>query len=281
MQILALLVAVFASPLSPENLVINSDFEILDASGAPAPWALFVMPNAGAEGRLDGLAWRGDASVMLHNPESYEEEPANNWSQVVITDAASKEIRLTGFVRTEGATEAALWLQCFSQNPARVLAAQTSTLRTPLYGTREWTQVEVQLTAPKNTDFLVVRCVLKGTGKAWFDAIELHYKEEEIEPLEILEPSDEPLTPSWLSEKGLTRDILELSRAIQESIRDLESTNTVLLKQIDSIRREMAEYRERASEEASLLPEILLESLNANEVRHPLVPHVFTPGNAN
>ena len=188
---IALTLALLASPAPAENLLINSSFERTDAEGMPRPWSLFIMPKEGAGGRVDSAAVRGQSSVMLRTLEAYATEPANNWSQVIITDAALKDIRLTGQIRTENATEAALWLQCFSMNPARVIAATTSSLRMPVRGTNDWTSVELKLKAPKETSFLVVRCVLKGTGTAWFDTIELRLGEQEPVPLDALEPSED------------------------------------------------------------------------------------------
>ena len=108
---IALTLALLASPAHAENLLINASFERADSEGMPRPWSLFIMPQEGADGRLDTKAMRGASSIMLHTSEAYETEPANNWSQVIITDAASKDLRLTGYIRTENATEAALWDQ--------------------------------------------------------------------------------------------------------------------------------------------------------------------------
>lgn len=263
--IAALTATLLASPAHAENLLINSGFETLDSAGLPRPWSLFLMPKEGAQGRVDTTAMHGESSIMLYTPEPYDTEPANNWSQVIISDAASKDIRLRGYIRTEEATEAALWLQCFSRSPARVIAAQTSSVRTPIFGTMDWTRVEVRLAAPKQTDFLVVRCVLKGVGTAWFDSIELWSEEEE--------PAEEALRLDPQKQRELEKEILALSASIQESIRDLESSNTVLLERIATVQRELAKQRARVLEEAAAAREHPLEPLDAYQVRHPLVPH--------
>ena len=239
----------------------------------PRPWSLFIMPKEGAEGQIDRAAFRGESSVMLRTTKAYETEPANNWSQVILADAASKDIRLTGYIRTENATEAALWLQCFSTNPARVIAAQTSSLRTPVHGTNDWTSVEIKLKAPKETDFLVVRCVLKGIGTAWFDSIELRFGDKAPLPLEAIEPIEDSADSEGWEQGDLGEDILTISESIQESIRELESSNSVLLVQIATVQRELAEYRRRLFEEEARGRENPLEPLDAYQVRHPLVPH--------
>ncbi len=270
---IALALALLASPARAENLLTNPSFEHTDSEGMPRPWSLFIMPKEGAAGQIDSAALRGESSVMLRTTESYETEPANNWSQVIIADAASKDIRLTGYIRTDNATEAALWLQCFSASPARVIAAQTSSLRTPVHGTNDWTPVEVKLKAPKETDFLVVRCVLKGKGTAWFDSIELRFADEAPVPLEPLEPIEDSADLEGWEQGDLGEDILTITESIQESIRELESSNSVLLEQIATLQRELAEYRGRLLEEEVRGRENPLEPLDAYQVRHPLVPH--------
>ncbi len=270
---IALTLALLASPAHPENLLINASFERTDPEGMPRPWSLFIMPKEGADGRLDSTAMRGASSIMLHTSEAYETEPANNWSQVIITDAASKDLRLTGYIRTENATEAALWLQCFSKDPARVIAAQTTSLRTPVHGTNEWTPVELKLKAPRETDFLVVRCVLKGKGTAWFDSIELHFDDETPVPLEGIEPLEDSDGLEGWEQGDLGQDILTISESIQQSIRELESSNSVLLEQIATVQRELAAYRRRLIEDEVRGRERPLEPLDAYQVRHPLVPH--------
>lgn len=276
--IIALAATLPASPTPAENLLLNSGFETLDPAGLPRPWSLFLMPKKGAQGRVDSMAMHGDSSIMLHTPEPYDTEPANNWSQVIIINAASKNIRLTGYIRSEEATEAALWLQCFSRNPARVIAAQTSSVHTPIFGTMDWTPVEVRLAAPKQTDFLVVRCVLKGTGTAWFDTIELQSGEMEPAPLGAIEPTEETLRPAARKQRELEKDILALSASIQDAIRELESSNTVLLERITTVQRELAAQRTRSLEEAAAAHEHPLEPLDAYQVRHPLVPHRMDRG---
>ena len=268
--------AAFSAPFDPSNLLLNSDFEAVDLSGMPAPWALFVLPRKGVEGRIDSIARNGESSVMLHTPEPYPTEPANNWSQVILRDVASKELRLEGYIRTEAATEAALWLQCFSQNPARVVAAQTSSIETPVRGTSDWTRVEVALRAPQETDFLVVRCVLTGTGKAWFDSIALQVGSEAIDPLDAFEPIEEMAETE--PDDNLAQDILALSQSIQDSVRELEAANAALLLQIADIERGLALNQRPVPLIPSAMTEPMLEPLTRGPVRHPLVPHGYLEG---
>ena len=153
------------------NLLVNPGFEAV-RDGAPVRWDLFVMPREGCYGEVDGeVANEGQYSAKLHNGNPYEKEPANNWSQSITTNLRNKELAVNGWIKTEGATEAALWLQCFQRTPLRIVAFASTGTDTPVYGDTDWTEVEMQVPVPNETDFVMVRCVLLGEGTAWFDGV--------------------------------------------------------------------------------------------------------------
>jgi len=157
----------------PENLLFNPGYEEV-VDGAPVRWELYVMPKAGAEGRLvEGTAYEGTRAVMLHITEPYKEDPANNWSQYIPGDYADHKLRISGYIKTEDATSAALWLQCCQQSPFKTLYLASTMDVTPIYGTRDWTRVAIDAQVPEGADFLVLRCVLRGRGTAWFDNLRL------------------------------------------------------------------------------------------------------------
>jgi hypothetical protein len=171
MRWIALVLGLAAVPVAADNLLANPGFEQLDGD-LPARWRVFVAPQEGAEGRVDNLnPYEGRYCVLLHNPEPYEEEPANNWSQNIIADLTGKTLLVTGAIRTDDATEVALWLQCFRRQPWAVTRFATTSTDSPIYGTRDWTPVEMRVEVPAQTDFVVLRCVLKGRGTAWFDSV--------------------------------------------------------------------------------------------------------------
>lgn len=157
---------------SEENLLANPGFEdiIVDR---PVRWDLFLFPQEGAVGRLNDVAHGGKYAVMLHIPMPYERDPVNNWSQNVFGDFGGKTVHAAGYIKVAEATEAALWVQCWRKRPWTLLLAATTSTESPVYGTQDWERVEMSLDVPKDTDFLTFRCVLKGTGAAWFDDLEL------------------------------------------------------------------------------------------------------------
>ncbi|MCC6154570.1 MAG: hypothetical protein IT367_12460 [Candidatus Hydrogenedentes bacterium] len=158
---------------SAENLLKNGSFEVV-SDGAPADWSVFVEPKDGAASFFDQrVAKEGSNSVKLSLDSPYIEDPANNWSQNVLTDVRGKHLRLKGSIKTDNASEAAIWVQCYSKNPLKLVLQESTSSRGLLTGTNDWSPVEVDLTAPADTDFVVVRCVLRFRGVAWFDDISL------------------------------------------------------------------------------------------------------------
>ncbi len=248
------------------NLLANASFEEISPDGRPAHWSAFVMPQDGAFAEADPLALEGARAAMLHIPNPYEREPANNWSQIVLADVAGKQLVFTGNIRTEAAGEAALWLQCFTKSPARVTAAATSTAEGRFAGTNDWTPVEVRLMAPANVDFVVVRCVLKGQGSAWFDELRLEVAQEEQPELPVFEPETGPIETAPPGETLHEPDLLEVSRMLNQAIAELEANNSRILERVQRIQQELDQTK--GSERQELAP---------LEKRHPLVPHGWKP----
>lgn len=185
------------------NLVRNPGFEMLDGA-RPASWDLYVASRPGAKGTLDGtVAYGGDYSVRLATLDPYDVDPCNNWSQNITRDVSGQTLVVAGHIKTEEATGAALWLQCWKADPLGVSHVSTTSSIHPMSGTNDWTSVEMTVHVPAATDFVTLRCVLKGTGTAWFDEITVTKKPEtppppkpaeakpgeEVKPLETGSPS--------------------------------------------------------------------------------------------
>ncbi len=260
-----------------ENILANPGFDIIDASGFPKGWDVFVMPMDGAKGQLDAERHDGEYAAMLYNPEPYPKEPINNWSQIVYDDLAGKELWVTGTIRVEEATEAAIWLQCFTKNPLRVVASSSTTSDYPIYGTQGWTTVHTSLKIPANTDFIVVRCILIGTGRAWFDSLLLstdkseHLPLEETPVFEALEPDRRDDLDSGEVEDETLVDLLQLTLDMQNTIQRMEETNDALVNRVEAIRRELKLYRGELADNQDMLGGVETSAIPA----HPLVPYGY------
>jgi len=94
-------------------------------------------------------------------------------------------------------------------------AAAKGVYRERIHGRHEGLEFEAEI--PPNTQWVMVRCVVVGTGKAWFDNVVLHVMDEESETEEEEEdtvPEEEP--PD------------EISRVTDRSIEALVESNKAL-----------------------------------------------------
>ena len=183
-----------------ENLAQNPGFEVAADNRTPTHWQSFVAPQQGAVARLDSNARSGQWAAMLHNPMPYQREPFNNWSQNVASPPTGRSLLLRGYVKTEDATEAMLWAQCWRRRPLQLLQTTMTSETAVLRGTADWREVEVVFQAPKDTDFITIRCVLRGVGVAWFDDISLtlapdEKKDQKTAPLRFLDTDNDVSSP--------------------------------------------------------------------------------------
>jgi len=168
MNTLLLVILAFCSG-AEMNFLRNPGFEML-RNEQPVSWQLFVMEKEGSYGIIDWAnAAEGTHSIKLHNETPYQEEPMNNWSQSIAANLRNKTLLVTGHIKTRAATEALIMVQCFRRRPLRELSSLSTGRETPVYGDSDWTKVELEVSVPGETDFVMVRCVLVGTGSAWFD----------------------------------------------------------------------------------------------------------------
>jgi len=266
-----------------ENLLQNPGFEQF-REGKPVQWECFVLPQEGSAGDLDrSRACQGRNSVMLSTLHAYPEDPLNNWNQNVLTGVAGKALLLKGAIRTEDATEASLWVQCWRKNPWSLLASSGA----PVSGTQDWTRVEARVQAPALTDYVTVRCVLKGAGKAWFDDLSLtrDVPVDKASPPEAagpprqgrpvpptpprapsLNPADAaaPAPVSALDPRAES-ELVNANQMLMESYKALRSTNEELGAQIKALEGELRELRRQLRAQKDEAPESPKAPLEVDE----------------
>lgn len=257
MSYFALLLAALAAH-ADDNLLANSGFEELTGT-QPARWDVFVQPRAGASGRLVDEAHTGQFAVQLQIAEPYEQDPANNWSQNVIGEFGGKKMRLGGQIKVQEAEDAMIWAQCWRKAPLKLLYTASTSHRAPVYGTKDWDEAFIEFDVPQNTEFITVRCVLKGTGTAWFDDITLteigtaprkpELPEPPAEDAPAVKKTDAASVKSDMKDglKGYVRDQIDLKRLEEENkllrknIDALKDTNTALEERIKALEEKLAE----------------------------------------
>ncbi len=242
-----------------ENLLANPGFEKLNAT-IPENWDLFVMPydgvrtlqnpagkvaaNSIARGKVtDKTSHEGRYSVFLETLQPYKRDPLNNWSQCIVAELAGKELTLRAAIKTENASEAAIWLQAWDKQSWGALSAVSTSREYPMYGTKDWTVVEAKMKVPVGTDFIVCRCILRGTGKAWFDDVIVD-DGENLAPIGEVALDDEnkddgkKVKDALGSHDRVTDSLLKSQEAMIETNRMLRETNEMLADQIRELMKE-------------------------------------------
>lgn len=245
-----------------QNLLANPGFEDRSVD-LPARWDRFVQPQPGAVAELSDVAHGGSYGVWLHTPAPYEKEPVNNWSQNIIADLGGKTLKVSGYIRVAEAKEAAIWLQMWRKRPWGVLGAASTSTDMPVYGTEDWQEVSMTVEVPAGTDFVTVRCVLLGTGSAWFDDLSVVAVEAGA-PSEGTVTASEPVTADTIAvpegpaaeadadlpvmdeiaptpggEPGV---VIPMVNALEAEVRRLRDANVILtdtLQQIQDVNQEL------------------------------------------
>lgn len=250
-----------------ENLLKNGGFEEVDG-GKPVHWNLFVQPEPAAEGRLDTqTVAEGSYAAWLRNPDTYAKDPCNNWSQNVSPVAAGRSVVAGGRVKTAGSANASIWVQCWRKDPWGVLRVASTGDAMPVQGESDWKSVAVRLTVPPDTDFIVVRCVIRGAGCAWFD--DLRLIEAEPAPSETGEKPAPVSVPKPPAERdAVLSDLARETASMAKAIESLRETNETLRQDLIRMREEIEAMRKNIESREPPAPPVK----NAP----PLVPHEYT-----
>ena len=290
-----------------EDLLKNPGFEVV-SGGAPADWSVFVQPKDGASSFLDQrVAKEGSNSVKLSIATSYVEDPANNWSQNVLADVRGKRLHLKGYIKTDNATEAAIWVQCYSKATLKLIRQESTSAKGLLTGTVDWTPVEATIDAPLDTDFVVVRCVLRFRGMAWFDALSLEAEQQsgaaalpgQAAPAPASAVTAMPTLPSMPTLPHITpsapspstsaltaapNDIAQAQDELRKMNWQLRQSNAELMKQLEELRKQIEDLKRQASDTAAAAKQLKEEQSKpverdkpAEVPSPPLVPDEKAP----
>jgi len=177
---------------------------------------------------------------MLRIEVPYQDEVYNNWYQHVSPILAGKKLLLTGYIRGKDVTEAAIWMQCWSDTSREVLRFATTSISHPITGTVDWTRVETSIVPPADTAFLTVRCVLAGKGTAWFDDLSLvpERKPDKVSPVK-----ETKVKPQGADAQTF-KELLEAHKILLETNKSLAENAKLMMEEFAKIREELSQLRQ-------------------------------------
>jgi len=192
--------AVGAEAQETKNLLSNPGAE--EGKGdKPAVWFAAHVPADGLRmWRATDMSHGGKASLAISNEHEYEETVCNNWAQKLTDIPAGKVLQLSASVKTEKAEAVNLCVQCWDSSGKKMLAfASTPSFR----GDHDWFLARAQpVLVPPKTASIIVRAVLTGKGKVWFDDLAL--APADVGPAEPLDEANLLLNPG--AEQGIEQD---------------------------------------------------------------------------
>lgn len=154
-----------------ENILQNSGFE--DTS---CHWYQAIVP---ADNLIvswdDEIRYNGSRSIYINNNHIYDETVCNNWAQTISKVPKGRIIELSGWVKTIDAESASMVIQCWSVL-GKMVAFGSTQATTEINGTTDWQMYNTSVFVPNETNNIIVRLVLTGTGQVWFDDVTLIVK---------------------------------------------------------------------------------------------------------
>jgi hypothetical protein len=155
----------------PKNLLKNPGGE-LGKNTEVEGWGSIVVPLGSKNGRLTRATDQkhsGKASLMgeVNSGDGFVQ-----WVQNVDKFPRESKVRLSGFIKSKGDDlEAHIQIQAFDQKGQQIAIAGSAP---SIQGTQDWTKVETEpMAIPAETKSIVIRLVLSGKGRAWFDDVAL------------------------------------------------------------------------------------------------------------
>jgi uncharacterized protein (TIGR02246 family) len=141
-------------------------------SGMPVDWIRTPAANAERYSMTVDTAVKhgGNASASIG---FYCGDPSGFGSlaqAIAADDFIGKRVRLSGWLRSEKAEEAGLWMRLDGVN--RTFGFDNMLTR-PVKGTTDWRKYEVVLDVPPGTVMMVFGTLLVGTGRIWIDDLKL------------------------------------------------------------------------------------------------------------
>lgn len=143
----------------------------------PTGWAKAGnKPESYEMGIQKGAGYRGQHAATIKSIEKEIRGFGTLMQAVHAGQYAGRRIRMSGYVRTENADTAWLWLRVdmvdsTSQKDSvlRIMHGLDNMHNRPINGTTDWKKYELVIDLPANASYLLFGGGLSGTGQMWFD----------------------------------------------------------------------------------------------------------------
>ncbi|MBR2569635.1 MAG: helix-turn-helix transcriptional regulator [Paenibacillus sp.] len=155
-----------------QSMSLEGQYDTSNRS-TPAGWMLTgVHPHQYTVGVDRKIVNRGTASGTIRAEEQAHPQGFGTLMQMFKADAyCGKRLRLSGFLKTDKAHMAGLWLRIDGKDEEPL--AFDNMMNRAIRGTTDWTSYEVVLDVADNAHAIAFGILLSGTGQVWADSIRL------------------------------------------------------------------------------------------------------------
>jgi len=136
------------------------------AGSAPDDYQFVFDATASATGNIQSIAAKLNARV---------DGFGTLMQRIAADDYRGKRCRLSGYLRTDSAARAQMWLRV--DGPDREVVAFDNMRSRPIVGTTDWTRYDIVLDVPTDGADIAFGFFLSGGGKVWGD----NFKLEEVD----------------------------------------------------------------------------------------------------
>jgi len=158
-----------------DNILKNSGFEN-EIEDNPAYWFRAYIPADNLTMTWDEeTSYTGSKCIYIESTHIYDETVCNNWAQTINLIPLDRTVELTGWVKTIEAESVVMVIQCWDENREMVGFGSTQA-KTNITGTTDWNMYTASVHIPIETESIIVRLALTGTGQVWFDDVTLVIK---------------------------------------------------------------------------------------------------------
>lgn len=156
-----------ATPAAERDLLLNTDFSVIDANGNPTAWFRAMIP-AKTTNLQAGVEKESGANVMFLSQGGTQGMLFNNWAQRIENPPVGAPLKIVADVATEAATgKGGVVMLMFFDAGGNITGAASSEGQVQLTESKRWTKVELETTVPTRTTTAIMRIGLAAgaTGK--------------------------------------------------------------------------------------------------------------------
>ncbi len=134
----------------------------------------------------DSVSQNGKKSICLESKTSSPKEFGAIMQSCSTKEFLGKKIKMKGYIKTENVSNwSGMWLRI---NPIKSCASPyfDNMKKRPIKGSTNWTEYEITLDVPENSNSMNFGVLLHGTGKVWLDNLSFEILENSTERFDSL-----------------------------------------------------------------------------------------------